>query len=96
MVARFDWDEGNYAKCQSHGLSIPEIEAVFAAMPRIAPTIDPAAIEQRFIAAGRGAGDRPLFAVFTLRRSGEHMTIRPISARYMHSKEIVRYEQKNS
>lgn len=41
MVARFDWDSGNYAKCQSHGLSIAEIEAVFAATPRI----DPAAVE---------------------------------------------------
>lgn len=95
MIARFEWDAGNYAKCQKHGVSIAEIEAAFAATPRIAPAIDPAAAEQRFIAIGQGAGNRPLFIVFTLRRSGNHQTIRPISARYMHAKEITRYEQTN-
>jgi hypothetical protein len=25
----FDWDEGNVAKCQKHGLSVEEIESLF-------------------------------------------------------------------
>jgi hypothetical protein len=36
-VGGFDWDEGNRAKCQKHGLSIAQIEALFARSPRIAP-----------------------------------------------------------
>jgi uncharacterized DUF497 family protein len=36
-VSGFDWDEGNRAKCQKHGLSIAQIEALFARSPRIAP-----------------------------------------------------------
>lgn len=27
--AGFDWDAGNWAKCQKHGVSIGEIEALF-------------------------------------------------------------------
>jgi hypothetical protein len=32
-VSGFDWDEGNRAKCQKHGVSIPEIEELFAQGP---------------------------------------------------------------
>ena len=28
-VSGFDWDEGNKSKCQKHGVSIAEIEALF-------------------------------------------------------------------
>jgi uncharacterized DUF497 family protein len=34
--------------------------------------------------------------VFTLRRKGDKQMIRPISARYMHKKEIESYEKENS
>ena len=33
----FDWDGGNRAKCQKHGVSIAEIEALFINAPRIVP-----------------------------------------------------------
>jgi hypothetical protein len=36
-----------------------------------------------------------VFIVFTLRRKGEEALIRPISARYMHKKEIEAYEKEN-
>jgi len=36
-ISGFDWDEGNRAKCQKHGLSIAQIEDLFARGPRIAP-----------------------------------------------------------
>jgi uncharacterized DUF497 family protein len=35
------------------------------------------------------------FVVFTLRRRGDAVLIRPISARYMHKKEIKAYEKEN-
>ena len=31
-VSGFDWDEGNRAKCQKHGLTVAHIEALFAAI----------------------------------------------------------------
>lgn len=36
---------------------------------------------------------RYIFAVFTLRHKGSKLLIRPISARYMHQKEIDHYER---
>ena len=36
-----------------------------------------------------------VFVVFTLRTHGEETLIRPISARYMHGKQINAYEKEN-
>jgi uncharacterized DUF497 family protein len=47
--------------------------------------------ETRYRAMGRNAMGRPLFVVFALRRIGEDMVIRPISARYAHKKEAMRW-----
>lgn len=33
----FDWDEGNRAKCQAHGVTVEEIEVLFALNPQVAP-----------------------------------------------------------
>lgn len=52
------------------------------------------ATEERFNAIGRNAEDRYLFIVFTLRTKHEDTLIRPISARYMHRKEVDHYEQR--
>ncbi len=87
----FDWDEGNRAKCQKHGVPIVEIESVFSA--RVLIVDDPGSeAEPRFRAIGSTATGRSAFVVFTRRGN----LIRPISARYMHRKEIVRYEKDNS
>ena len=51
--------------------------------------------ERRFRAIGRTAKGRGVFIVFTLRRNGDELLIRPISARYMHKKEIESYEKEN-
>jgi uncharacterized DUF497 family protein len=59
-------DEGNRAKCQKHGLSIAQIEALFTHSPRIAPDAKHSADEDRLIAVGRIAG-RPAFLTFTIR-----------------------------
>jgi len=92
-VAGFDWDEGNWAKCQKHGVSIIEIEALFRGSPSVAPNPKHSAIEDRFIAVGRTNAGRPIFVAFTFRVKGGHRLIRPVSARFMHATEIAAYEK---
>jgi len=95
-VAGFDWDEGNRAKCRKHGVSIAEIEALLSGDPHVAPDLRHSAAEDRFIAVGRNARGRALFVAFTFRtREGESL-VRPVSARYMHKKEVEAYETQGS
>lgn len=89
----FDWDSGNREKCQSHGVSIGEIEALFARPVAVFPDPAHSLREERFIAVGVTDDRRHVFVVFTLRRRENHDVIRPISARYMHRKEIEHYEK---
>ena len=91
-IAGFDWDEGNLEKCQKHGVSIGEIEALLSSDPRVAPDLQHSAEEDRFIAVGRTAAGRPLFVAFMFRMKDGKQLVRPVSARYMHRKEIERYE----
>ena len=95
-VGGFDWDEGNRAKCQKHGVSIMEIEYLFAHSPRVAPDPKHSADEDRLIAAGRTSAGRALFVAFTIRTKGERRLIRPVSARYMHATEITAYEKESA
>lgn len=91
-IAGFDWDEGNRAKCLKHGVSIVEIEALLRGEPHVAPDPSHSAAEDRFIAVGRNAQGRALFVAFTFRTKAGERFIRPVSARYMHSKEVASYE----
>jgi uncharacterized protein len=95
-VAGFDWDEGNLAKCAKHGVSIEEIEAFFLGGPAVAPDPAHSAVEDRLIAVGRTLHGRALFVAFTIREKQGHRLIRPVSARYMHEKEIEAYEKESS
>jgi uncharacterized DUF497 family protein len=88
----FDWDEGNVEKCQKHGVSVAEIEAVLGSDPAVAPDLKHSAEEDRLIAVGRNREGRPLFVAFTLRIREGRRLVRPVSARYMHQKEAERYE----
>ena|SRR5688572_14585838 len=92
-VTGFDWDAGNRRKCQKHGVSCEEIEALLIGDPMVAPDPKHSAQEDRLIAIGRTAAGRPLFVAFTLRAKAGERLIRPVSARYMHKKEIKRYEE---
>ena len=93
MLARsFDWDGGNLAHCQKHGVSIAEIEALLGNDAAVIGP-DPHGGEERFRAAGQNAVGRAIFVVFTLRRIGATTSIRAISARYMHQNEASNYEQ---
>lgn len=91
-LAGFDWDDGNWPKCGKHGLSKLEIESVFELSPSL--YADPATLEARWRAIGVSNEGRYVFLAFTLRQIGGRTLIRPISARYMHDKEIRRYEQR--
>jgi len=90
----FDWDSGNRKKCQKHGVSVAEIESLFRDQPLVGPDVSHSISEQRFRAAGRTAKGRALFVVFTWRTSASKLLLRPISARYMHRKEVEAYEKK--
>ncbi len=91
----FEWNRGNRAKCEKHGLSVSAIESLFARPIAILPDAAHSHGEHRFRAIGRTDKGRGVFIVFTLRHDGEEVLIRPISARYMHKKEIDAYEKEN-
>ena len=93
QVAGFDWDEANRDKCEVHGVSIREIESVFETPVAVLPDPAHSEAEQRFKAIGITAGGRHIFVVFTLRSHGAARLIRPISARFMHRREIEYYEK---
>ena len=92
-VSGFDWDDGNRSKCQKHGVSLTEMEARFARSPRIAPDPKHSADEDRLIVVGRTTTGRPLFVAFTIRTKNKRRLIRPVTARYMHAKEVAAYEK---
>lgn len=92
----FDWDAGNRDKCQKHGLLIAEIEMFLLSDPRIAPDLGHSGREERLLAVGRNSRERAMFVVFTIRHRDGRRLIRPLSARYMHRKEIESYETKGS
>lgn len=92
VVAGFDWDDGNWPKCAKHGVSRSEIEHALMHDPAVFPDRG-MALEDRLNAIGRNADGRYLFIVFTFRTMRGNTLIRPISARYMHRKEIDHYER---
>ena len=93
-IAGFDWDEGNRDKCGKHGVSCKEIEALFARTPRVFPDMAHSHHEQRWRAIGTTENGIYVFVVFTLRPTDDKKPLlRPISARYMHKKEVLHYEQ---
>jgi uncharacterized DUF497 family protein len=92
----FDWDEANQDKCQKHGVSVLEIEALFTQIVSIAPDPQHSAHEERFKAIGSTEKGRWILVAFTLRQRDGSVLIRPVSARYMHSKEVRFYEKETS
>jgi hypothetical protein len=93
----FDWDDGNRNKCQKHGMSIGQIEYVVGhAETLIVHDPKNSMTETRFIAIGRTQEGRFAFVAFTPRERGGLNLLRPISARYMHRKEVAKYEKEDS
>lgn len=89
-IVGFNWDEGNWPKCAKHGVSREEIEEVLLNTPAV--MLDPHPDEPRMRAIGKTAAGRYVFLVFMLRGMKSQIFLRPISARFMHKKEIDHYE----
>jgi uncharacterized DUF497 family protein len=94
-VEGFDWDEGNIRKStDKHGVSQAEAEQIFFRDPLlVVADLRHSEREARFHALGRTDAGRLLHVTFTLR--DRDTLIRVISARPMHRKEKVRYEQES-
>ncbi len=94
IIDGFDWDEGNRVKCQKHSVSIPEIERLFTDdLLTVFFDEKHSDTEERLIAVGKAQGKRLILVVFAMRKKNKRQLIRPISARYMHRKEIMYYEK---
>ena len=91
----FDWDPGNRTKCQKHGVSIAAVESLFQGEVAILPDAAHSLRERRYRAIGWTEEGRAVFVVFTLRHRSGAVLVRPISARYMHAREVRAYEKEN-
>jgi len=67
---------------------VVEIEALFQQPIAVLPDPAHSQSETRFKAIGKSDQGRHILIAFTLRRKKGEMFIRPISARYMHKKEV--------
>ena len=92
-ITGFDWDEGNARKSvEKHGVSQFEAEQMFFNQPLIVlADKEHSHTEARFHALGNTDAARLLHVTFTLRSNDT--LIRVISARDMHRKERIFYEQ---
>ena len=91
-ITGFDWDSGNARKNDRHGVSMAEAEQVFFNAPLLVVDDEKhSQHEARHHALGRTHEGRLLHLTFTLRSAGS--LIRVISARDMHRKERMIYEQ---
>ena len=93
QIEGFEWDEGNSRKnVEKHDVSQAEAEQVFFnELLLIVEDGSHSSYEVRLHALGHTDAGRLLHINFTLRRNGK--LIRVISARTMHRKERLRYEQ---
>lgn len=92
IIGGFDWDGSNIKKCQKHKVSVQEIEFLFKENLVIYPDIKHSDTEIRYFAIGANKKQQYIFLVFTYRVKNKKNYIRPISARYMHKKEIDNYK----
>ena len=93
-IIGFDWDAGNARKNDKHSVTMAEAEQVFFNAPLL--LLDDSRHSQheaRLHALGKTDGARQLHISFTLRAAAT--LIRVISARDMHRKEKMIYEQAN-
>ena len=90
----FNWDKGNSSKCIKHGLNRKDIENFFLQKEiYIAPDLKHSTSETRFLAIGNGPDNKHIIIAFTFRCIEKRKFLRPISARFMHKKEVQKYEK---
>ena len=92
-IAGYQWDQGNRTKCQKHGVSISEIEGMFLRPVSVFPDVAHSDEEERFIAISTTEEGRHILLVFTVGEHDGERLIRPVSARYMHKREVDHYEK---
>jgi uncharacterized protein len=80
---------------RQHGVSPAEIEALFHGRLFLGPDEKHSQSEERQWAIGKTETGRWVFLVFTVRERASQKLIRPITARYMHKKEVKHYEEEN-
>jgi uncharacterized DUF497 family protein len=91
-ITGFNWDQGNDRKNEKHSVCMAEAEQVFFNTPLLLlEDVAHSQKENRCHALGKTDEGRLLHITFTLRESQQ--LIRVISARDMHRKERVIYEQ---
>lgn len=93
LVAGVEWDDANRDKCRKHGVSVAEVESLFRRSIAVFPDPAHSSGETRFKAIGKTDEGRGVLIVFTLRSRAGETFIRPLSARYMHAKEVRYYEK---
>lgn len=95
-ITGFDWDAGNSRKSTNkHGVLQSEAEQIFFNQPLLMlEDSEHSQTERRYHALGMTDDARLLHATFTLLAAGSK--IRVISARDMHRKERIVYEQAKS
>ena len=90
VIAGFDWDAGNRVKCQKHGVSITDIERC-SGVPL--PSFPIPLIPGRKSVTRPSAHPKNDATYSWSSRYGDATLVRPISARYMHRKEVKHYEK---
>ena len=91
-ITGFNWDDGNARKNEKHGVSMAEAEQTFFNAPLLLLQDNAhSQTEARFHALGKTDDGRTLHITFAVRPSG--LLIRVISARDMHRKERLVYDQ---
>ncbi len=92
-IEGFEWDDGNSRKSvDKHGVGQSETEQIFFNNPLLmVEDARHSAEEPRFHALGKTDAGRRLHVTFTIRQDGTRLRV--ISARDMHRKERMRYEQ---
>ncbi len=93
-IVGFEWDDGNARKNDKHGVTTAEAEQVFFNAPLLLLEDGKHSLQEaRLHALGKTNAARRLHISFTLRQMAS--LIRVISARDMHRKEKMIYEEAN-
>jgi uncharacterized protein len=71
------------------------LKRCFSSPLLIVPDAAHSKAETRIRALGKASDGRMIFLVFTVRRKAGLRLIRPISARYMHAREVAAYEKED-
>lgn len=90
----FDWDHWNISKILlKHRIWPLQIEEFFRGSFWFDEDRLHSQLERRYLAIGRPSARRAMVVVFTFRDKDGLKLLRPITARYMHKKELEKYEQ---